>query len=301
MVSYSLPSWASSHTWSSASRDHDIESIKLTNGLHLVKTPGTDGSIYGSKIVVGKNAKDRKVLLDNDVLSIDAAFPNQANAAVAIISESCSGSACVATPTYMVIPKEKFVEVYEIADADFEIDVILNQGQFQNAVVKNVAVGVDEYGSDVKGELRFISGKGFVLDEMKPLYEPLLGAYLYDYFEHKVVRQPLFELVGSEQFIAMRKGLAVNTPAKLIDYRYLSFYGCMAHNCSSVYGIVIVDTITDDVWWLVVNGDSYTSGESRKAINLDKINIDNMLRKVEFSETVRLYIDHQGGIAATTR
>ncbi len=272
-----------------------IKRVVFTNGVELTVLKSKN-FIDGKALV--QSGSSEKVLIEDDFVHIDVAFPHSNSAKAAIISHQCSGNSCKERPSYLVIPEGGALNKYFISDFSFRLEPEFSKKELIAAVAKKVRIGQDVYASDLLGEIKFAPEKGFVISHMKEAYTSLLNEHLYYYFENKTTREPLVKAIGLEKFREIRKYMAVGSGAQLVDYRYLTFVGCMAHNCDKCFGVIIVDTVNDDLWWLTVKDKDQQSGGT-KIISKDEIFLyKQIIRKIKFRDDYSLDLDSDGKMVA---
>jgi hypothetical protein len=269
--------------WDSKNRKlESLEKIRFSNGILLTRIKNSES---GQKLVIRNPiGNEESVLFEDDYALIEAAWPNKGAASIAIVSHGCSGTGthCSWVATDLVLVDGKRIRTYEITDRNFKLKARLDSTRVVSVIANNVVIGEDAYGSDVVGTLEYLPGKGFIDSRMKRKYRQLVGVYPYDFFEHKLAREPLAKLIGSEKFKSLRLSMQVATPSELHSYRYLSFVGCTPSICPGNEGVVVIDTIGDDIWWLQRKADVIESGGSRKLLNSDTPGLKNTFMSIRW-------------------
>jgi len=287
--------------WNNLNRDYGtLKGVRFQNDAVLTYLAQPKDYSTGPKIQLTEGNKSQ-IFLEDDYVYINAAYPSTENAQIAIISNACGGNICSWTPTYMVIPEQKTLKKYLIGNYSIDFDAKFGKKGLISARADNVVLGEDEFGTNIRGSIEYVTDTGFVVPEMKNYYKSLIGKYTFNYLDDKDARKSLANLLGPDKFRELRSNLSVSVPSQLINYRFLAFTGCMAHNCVNSYGAVIIDTTNDEVWWVKVDDRKYTRG-SNANIPKDKISTyRNIFEKVNLMDDSLLSLSNDGNIAIKSR
>ncbi len=292
-------------SWSSKKLDEVYNSenkVVFLNGaeLFLKKNPEM---VFGDQLFLKTPDTSPEIYIEDDHVTIHDAYPNISKANVAIISHQCggSGSMCGSRYTYLVEIKKNSVDKFFISDEPFGIKISLNEGQLKSAIA-NVVLGEDSYGSKVRGNVEFVLDQGFVHPEMKPYYRDLLGKYPWDYFDHKVAREPLAKSTSIEKFRDLRTHIQFASNNKLENYRYLIIEGgCKPHVCDSESGTeatILIDTVSDNLWWIERHKGKTSYGSHGNFSHEDVKKYNKVFENIEWASEFQPMINKNGKFTA---
>ena len=290
------------YKWIAKDRSFDsLQTIKFSNGAQLIYRDPAGG--FGTRqILIRENNGLEKTYLQDDHVYLNAAFPSPENAQVAIVSNTCGGSACGFITTYMILPDKNGLKKYRISWQDtYQFIAELNKEGLVSAKASNVLLAVDDFGSNVMGPIEYLNEKGFILPSMKSQYKPLISEHPDKFFDDKAAREQLAKLLGLDRFRALRDNMQVASQSKLLDYRYLVLIGCMPHNCGDSYGAVVVDTTNDNLWWVSVVDGKQASGSN---IELTKAQIPlyrALFEQIDLREGLQLTFTDNGRFVIGSR
>lgn len=275
--------------------NNNIQNVIFRNKAELSVLVQKDYAVGNQQLILKSSGDGRtSVFIEDDIVSIDYVYPDNKSAIFAIVTGACSGNAC-SSSTYLVTPENKGLAKYLIADGTFKFNAKVSNEKILSANVTNIYIGTDSYGDKKFGNLKYFDGKGFVDPNAKPIYKKLIGAYSFDFFEEKKLREPLVRMIGTERFKNLRNVMETSFPSELIRNRYVLFSGCMAHSCGSKYtGSVLIDIVTDDVWWFYQNDSARQFGGTRKFDSAEIQNLRSILEAHEFSTDSLMSISADG-------
>lgn len=275
-------SFSEEFNWSNKNsnyKTHDL--IKFTNGVELVYKDQVAPEYSTRKILIKKPNGKPTIFLEDDHVYISAAYPNAANTQMAVVSHSCGGTSCIVSPTYMVIPHDDSVIKFLIGDEKIQLLTNFENKKLVSATAIKVALGHDEFDSDILGDIEYVAGKGFVVPGMKNYYRELLNKHPAAFFDNVEARKTLAKLMGLERFRSIRHILSGPGSMQLIYNRYMALTGCMPQNCLNGHAAVVVDTTNDEVWWLSITEDQVDAGGSREIIGKDAHYYDGIFGQVD--------------------
>lgn len=275
--------------------EKNIKSVEFINGAYLKYFDESQNESELNSIVAFPNGNSYKnVIVEDDNVSIISAFPSENKSVAAIVVNSCGGNSCREAPMHLVIPEKNFIRKYLIGDSPNKIKLVINA---ENKVVDGKAFDVylrdDEFGSPVYQDLKYFPDVGFVHLDVKKYYLPVIG-YIHpdEYFDNKLAREPLVKLVGLEKFRNLRNLMSGPGSITLLKGRYILLEGCKAHFCDSSFAAIIIDSLTDDIYWSAVDN-KVSFGATKKIIKNDISFFNDLVSQVSYS---RLKVNNKGEI-----
>lgn len=282
----------------SDAKTEDLKKLKFSNGMALIFQKTDPESTFGAKLLLQEKNSSSKVILEDDIVTINAVYPSRENAKIALISNNCSGngSMCAVSPTYLVTEENSTAGIFFISQEPFKIEVDFKNKKLHSARA-NVVLATDPFGSNIYGDIQFLTGKGFVVPQMKTYYQDLWGKYPTDYFDHEIARATLGKTIGLTKFRDFRSHLDVAGENQLVKYRYLVLSGCMAHSCGDSHGLILIDTTNDDLWWIDEEDGKISSGSNREFSAAEIHRFNEVFEYVEWTEGTVLSIDRKGKLS----
>lgn len=131
-------------------------------------------------------------------------------------------------------------------------------------------------------------------------YRSLAGEYNWKYFDNSKLRQPLVNLIGSNKYSILRKNMETSIPSELIANRFLVIQGCKPHDCGDKFGVVVIDTVTNDIWWMLVHNYKYVAGATKKVSVAELSAYKNIFKQIKFADGRFLSFDMRGKLIATS-
>jgi hypothetical protein len=291
---------AATFVWDAKKADYDkrIPKVTLSNDALIEEVKGQtlfDQSVTAKTV----GSKQKRELVKNDLVKIEAAFPAVRKAAAVLISDDCSGSACGSQNLTVVVPHAGDIKSYRLYNPS-KLTLVIEGDRIVGGSAEGIPVGTDKYGSQIMATRNFEPGLGFVAAGFRKEFAKLVGEHPDQFFEDKVLREPFAKAVGLERFRDLRVAIGVASPAYLVQGRYLVLQGCMPHNCGGNYSFVMIDAVTSKYFWARYNdGATLYAGASDK---IDKATLDSVFSDVEFvqQDDARLVVTPAGKIAYRT-
>ena len=238
-------------------KTEDIEIVKFSNGetIKNIKSSPDPKEIWGYKIGVFDSKNKAKYVSDpiqNDIVSIEAAYPNAKEALVAVVSSGSSGSCCPFKTYYVAYITKNQLFVHELNTSmtgDIQINVNINKRVLVGIEAQNVSESSEnKYGDRIKGTRSLVPEKGFIKKEFKRKFIELVGVHPEDFFSHKLHREKLADALGFENFKKLRRFMTVASDSELEDGQFIVFSGMLPHSGGSQSGAVVIDAINEQYW-----------------------------------------------------
>lgn len=290
--------YAESYTFKENSKKiEDLEMVEFSNGelIKNIKASKNSKEFWNYKIGFfdskGK-AKYRSESIQNDIVSIEGAYPNAKEAVVAIISSGSSGSCCP-FKTYFIayISKNQLFlnELNTSMTGELQVNINIVKGALASMDALNVSEKVEnKYGDLIKGTRNLIIEKGFVKKEFKRKFIDLVSVHPETFFSHKFHREKLANAVGFENFKKLRNYMSVASQSELSDGQYIIFSGMLAHSGGSQSGCVVIDAINEQFWAVWFDEETNysalqgaTTKWNQEVVNLVKSNHDYASERVQ--------------------
>lgn len=276
----------------------EISKVQLSNKTVIEQLKGKD--LFDQAVTArAPGSKNKLELVRNDFVAIEAAYPNVQKAAAVLISDNCSGNACVSQTVTLVLPRGNEIKKYAV-DSPAKITLAVEGDQVVGGFAEGVPAGVDKYGSAITATRPFMPGAGFVAAGFKKEFIKLIGEHPESLFDDKVLREPFAKAVGLETFRDLRQAISVASPTYLVQGRYIVLQGCMPHDCGGNYSFVMIDAVTSTYFWARYNeGRTRYSGSSAK---IDKAAIQAVFSDPAFEQNddARLSVSPVGKIVYKT-
>lgn len=187
-----------------------ISSVQIGNKLLKIEDPSGD-SFY-KKIKVGSD------VIENDIITIEAAYPNENNPDFLIVSTATMGTCCPWQNIFIIRKDNNSVDLIDVPTTDVtEITVDKDKAGSLNFHVKFKS-GVDKAGDDVFDYMDMgATDKVFLKRDVRERY-PELGSVYYpsDLFENKALRSAVFNL-RDEDIGEIRSKIGMQIPIKWTD------------------------------------------------------------------------------------
>ena len=257
LISFNV-AFAQSFTFKENSKKNEnVEFVKFTNGESIknLKNSADPKEIWGYKIGVFDSKNKAKYVSDpiqNDIVSIEAAYPNAKEALVAVISSGSSGSCCPFKTYYVAYISKNQLFVNELNTSmtgDIQINVNINRRVLVGIEAQNVSESSEnKYGDRIKGTRSLVLEKGFIKKEFKRKFIELVGVHPEDFFSHKLHREKLADALGFDNFKKLRRFMTVASDSELEDGQFIVFSGMLPHSGGSQSGAVVIDAINEQYW-----------------------------------------------------
>ena len=242
--------WAQTFVWAGLGREAGAKNLPkavLRNGA-IVERKGGEGLSPQSVVAWDFTRKQSLLVAANDSVQIEAAYPTARRAGAVVVRDICTGTKCRLHDVALVVPDKELVRIYR-ADSAQKISVSLSNGEVARATAKRVWMGYDSYGSDRYEDRELVKGAGFVTLKAMRKWLVLVGEHPEAFFDNKVLRKRLASIVSLEQFKELRQTMGVAGDGVLLDGRFVLLTGCRPHDCRGNYGAILIDTVTEDLWW----------------------------------------------------
>jgi hypothetical protein len=254
-IATSATAQAQKYTYKFNLETPDISSVRFANNdtIKVNSFHETSGMSYYDGKRLEAFHKNRQIVyshsnVENDYISIKAAYPSKQNAIVAIVEASCGGSACIPKTYVAYIYNDKLIVDF-LNEAYLQINVDITEAKTPKVKAINVRNGAkDKYGDDITGGRELINGKGFIDKNFRKEYLSLVDVHPETFFTQKVYREPLAQKIGYENFRELRSYMGVASNSYIYDGKYIVFNGCMPHACSSFMGALIIDARSGKYW-----------------------------------------------------
>jgi hypothetical protein len=291
---------AATFVWDAKKVDYDkrIPKVTLSNDVLIEEVKGQ--TLFEQSVTAKPvESKQKLELVKNDLVRIEAAFPTARKAAVVLISDDCSGSACGSPTLTVMVPRAGSVKHYRV-DNPSKVTLVVEGDRVIGGAAEGIPVGFDKYGSQVTTTRNFEPGLGFVATGFKKEFAKLVGEHPDQFFEDKALREPFAKVVGFERFRDLRAAIGVASATYLVQGRYIVLQGCMPHNCGGNYSFVMIDAVTSKYFWArFKDGATSYAGASDK---VDKAALESVFTDAEFvqQDDARLTVTPAGKIVYRT-
>lgn len=227
----------------------NLHKVRFKNGTEIKNESSEEQHLVHNELIVKDSAGAETILLTDDYVDIDAAFPSPSEATVAIATTQCAGNTCDWRSTYVITIKGNTVEKYFVGNNVDYVKLLIEGNDISSGIAK-ASIGTNDVGDEVSKHLRFFPTVGFGYTNISTKYLDIVGKYPHDFFTNETLRKPLLEAMGEKTFKSLRSKLDVSTLITLESHKYLVFEGCEAHECNDSWGTLIIDATNDQFWWL---------------------------------------------------
>jgi tetratricopeptide (TPR) repeat protein len=259
-------------------------SSKLTNGLDI--RLAKDGKI----VVSGLKNNFVDTVVEGTFVDLEKAFPDEMVSSAVIFSDNCGMGSCP-TEYSLIVPEGDTYKKYDIGAGAFKAEADIDYDRsLIDLRIKDIKVGVNELGDDVRSDLKFIKGYGFIDVRALPIYIKLLEEKL-DFFGYEEARKVILDSIGSEEFKELREhtshsAFGIISEYRLLENRYIFIDGCMEHDCGS-QGIVFIDAVDNVILWAYGGEDYASSKYTYRAGGAEKLSA----KQIEFYNNLFSYKD----------
>ena len=235
----------------------DLELVKFSNGESIKKIKPSPNSKEFWSYKIGffdskGKVKYRSDSIQNDIVSIEGAYPNAKEAVVAVISAGSSGSCCPFKTYFVAYISKNQLFVNELNTSmtgELQVNVNIVKGALASIDALNVSEKLEnKYGDTIKGTRNLVIEKGFIKKEFKRKFIDLVNVHPEDFFSHKLHREKLANALGFDNYKKLRTFMAVASDSALSDGQYIIFSGMLPHSGGSQSGSVVVDAINEQYW-----------------------------------------------------
>jgi hypothetical protein len=237
------------------------------------------------KIIYGLNE-----ITDGHV-NITAAYPNNLNAAVAIIETNCGGSMCSWNGVYAAYIYNNKLHVDFISnnhEKDFRVNIDITIQNNPKIIAVNAPENTfNKYGDMLKGTRELINGKGAIKSTFQRDWLVFVGKHPEEFFKDASKRETLAKSIGYDNFRTLRSYMTGPGSTTISDGKYLVMNGCMAHFCPNYYATLLIDTSSSKIWVLWVDSDKrlVKSGTNNK---WEKEVARSIISLMEYNESLRI-------------
>ena len=221
--------------------------VTFSNGIVLAGT-GKDKEISKRMLAQDLKKKHTETIAENDNVYIAAAYPSLGKAQVAIVGQRCIQTECRPQDFKFVVINDDFVKSYSIEDAS-KVEVQFRDNGEIWAVAQGITMGSDAYGADIRENLEFKPGLGFVSAALNTRFSDLIGKHPDVLLNDSALRDALVSKMGVDEFRRFRESMKVSSGARLIRGKFILLNGCKAHSCSDDLSTLLIDGATGDMWW----------------------------------------------------
>ncbi len=205
---------------------------------------------------------NRKRIAGDYQLSISAVLPSVQHPALIGVDTSTGGNACC-WESYLIDVSTSHAYTFSGYSLDAKARIIGRDAFF------DTYSGQDKLGDQLLTNYRYRIGSGIKpsIIKSRPQFnnKPLgSGPYAFDILSNPRLRAPLLRLIGEDKFAEYRQSLGVSGPIKIIDNQYVVGSGCMAHACTSEFGLFVIDMKNDLAWAMMGDYDYRQPATARR-------------------------------------
>lgn len=286
---------AQTYLWENSYEPLKINKVKFHDGSEMLikgeKTQETDArAIFIKRSQTKEFVKTRYA---DDYAYLSVAYPSPENATVAVFTLSCAGNACHGSNivvAYVYQNKLVISELDTVFNPEARLTFNLKGKELVQAKANYLDIGETNELDDVILRNRvLLLGKGFIDNRFKEKLIPLIDVHPAKFFEDKNARSKLLKKIGNEEFKELRNSINVAFNTEVHMGRYITFIGCMAHNCYDVNGIVVLDSFDGEAWALHANKETKISkfyGTKPLNLNIEYLIRDSLASQYEL-KTIR--------------
>lgn len=230
--------------------------VTFTNSMTLTLAPNPDG--FGASMSIAAPGQDPKHIQDDDHLFLRATYPSSGPAEIAVVSWSCGGnsSECASDNVAVFFADGEHVAGTLIGIDPERVEIVTDMDGKKTIFGRGVAFGIDALGSPRSHDVQLVPKVGFVDVDADKKYLPFVGKHASEIFSDQAMLEAIAKAVGNNTSVRqLRKVIAVAGNMFLIDGRYLVSSGCKKHACPLAKGLIMVDTVTHDIYWSYVDDD----------------------------------------------
>ncbi len=290
---FSAHAFAQTYVWEHAYEPLKTNKVKFQDGSEILIKEEKNQEVEGRTLFIKQGSKKEfvKTRHTDDHVHVSAAYPSSDNAIVAVFSLSCAGNACHGSNIVVAyIHQNKLVinELDAVFNPEARLTFNIRDKELTQAEAIYLDVGeIDKLGDSILRKRSLLLGKGFIDSRFRSSFISLINVHPSKFFEDKNARSKLLNKIDSKAFKELRDSISVAFNTDVHMGRYVTFAGCMAHNCYDVNGIVVLDGFDGETWALNADKERKLSKfYGTKPLNL---NVEYLMRN-EFASQYELEI-----------
>jgi hypothetical protein len=192
----------------------------------------------------------------DDIVNIDAVYPDAKNAKVALVTANCSGTICNEwSAHYVIFLGQSGIRIAQIGSSFFgpkgrptQYDFAFDGQRLSRARIRNLYDGSKNALGDLLPSTRTFGPHGEFLDaRFKPDLVKFVDEHPDTVLGDPSARARLVKDMKPDRFRAFRDSMSGPGTSKARDGRFLILNACQKSNCPFVFGSVVLDGFTGNL------------------------------------------------------
>ncbi len=192
----------------------------------------------------------------DDIVNIEAVYPDAKNAKVALVTANCSGTICNEWSEYYVIFLGQYgIQIAQVGIGFFgpkgrptQYDFAFDGQRLSRARIRNLYDGSKNALGDLLPSTRtFGPHREFIDIRFKPELAKFIGEHPDTVLGDAAARARLVKEIKPDRFRAFRDSMSGPGTSTVRDGRFLVLNACQKSNCPNVFGSVVLDGFTGNL------------------------------------------------------